>query len=123
MFDCVGGGYDVEFCEVLFVEVVMCVVGVFVQVCGIEVIDDYLCVDIVFWQYYWWLYLYLIVDFEVWIIVNWEWFDLVYFYWILWLDCEYWFDLDILIVGCGINQVVIFVFINCVVKVVVIDIS
>lgn len=30
MFDCVGGGYDVEFCEVLFVEVVMCVVGVFV---------------------------------------------------------------------------------------------
>jgi SAM-dependent methyltransferase len=54
---------------------------------------------------------------------NWFWFDPSHFHRMLWPDRDYKPDLDILIAGCGTNQVAVFAYRNPGAKVVGVDIS
>ena len=79
--------------------------------------------DIVTRQYERWRYPQPIIDLEVWLDGNWEWFDPVHAHRVLWPDRQYKPDLDILIAGCGTNQAAVFAYNNPAARVVAIDIS
>ncbi|CAN1524739.1 AdoMet_MTases domain containing protein [Burkholderiaceae bacterium] len=79
--------------------------------------------DIVSSQYQKWMYPEPIIDLELWIKNNWQWFDPSHAHGMFWPDRHKKADLDILIAGCGTNQAAIFAFNNPEAKVVAIDVS
>jgi SAM-dependent methyltransferase len=79
--------------------------------------------DIVSSQYQKWMYPEPIIDLELWIKNNWQWFDPSHAHSMFWPDRNKKADLDILIAGCGTNQAAVFAFNNPQAKVVAIDVS
>jgi len=79
--------------------------------------------DTVTKQYERWRYPTPIEDLDAWLQNSWERFDPVHAHRILWPDCEYKPDMDILIAGCGTNQAAVFAYTNPKAKVVAVDIS
>jgi SAM-dependent methyltransferase len=79
--------------------------------------------DIVSSQYQKWIYPEPIIDLELWVKNNWQWFDPSHAHSMFWPDRHKKADLDILIAGCGSNQAAVFAFNNPQAKVVAIDVS
>lgn len=79
--------------------------------------------DIVSSQYQKWVYPEPILDLELWLKTNWQWFDPSHAHRMFWPDRRQKYDLDILIAGCGTNQAAVFAFNNPQANVVAIDVS
>jgi len=79
--------------------------------------------DIVSGQYEKWFYPEPIVDLDLWLQNNWQWFDPSHAHRIFWPNQDYRPELDILIAGCGTNQAAVFAYNNPQAKVVAIDVS
>ena len=79
--------------------------------------------DIVSSQYERWVYPEPILDLELWLQNNWQWFDPSHAHRLFWPKQNYRPELDILIAGCGTNQAAVIAYNNPQAKVVAIDVS